>query len=168
MDNNQEIIIDFNFNTEKPSFGDLFKIAGFENPDFPSNNNRFLNLKYLGIEQVDDYFGIRNNSGKGADVILWLFPLVKDEEVFHHHGPYDGLRLRYDILRNSIDKVQTVENVFTAFANQLETTISFDNEPIDNFSSVKSGIDLKIKYWHDKGIEPGSDEALMQDDDADE
>ncbi|MCC9074283.1 hypothetical protein LNQ49_22070 [Flavobacterium sp. F-65] len=164
MEDKEYISIDFKFNQEKPSFGDFFKITGFSNPNFPSKNDMFLNFADLEIEQIDDYFGISNQDDEGDDVTLWLFPLIKNDEVFHHKGPFDGIRLQYDTLRNTTHKIAVVEMVFESFKKHLDATILFNNNPIENFSVIKNNIDANIAFWRNKDIEPGSEDALMQDD----
>ena len=46
------IRIDFEFNSDKPTFGDLFLIVGFENPNLPYNSKEFEKLAELEFEQV--------------------------------------------------------------------------------------------------------------------
>src|SRR5690554_2461829 len=82
------ISVDFKFNSNKPTFGDLFLIVGNENPNFQPNSKEFVKLQDLGFEQVDDYFGIRNESDFGDDVKIWMFPLINGEEVYHNEGPF--------------------------------------------------------------------------------
>src|SRR5689334_20949555 len=60
----------------------------------------FQTLADLQFEQVDDFFGIRSLNDEGADVPIWCYPLVEGEPVYHHPGPFDGVRLDYNILRN--------------------------------------------------------------------
>jgi len=62
------IRIDFEFNSDKPTFGDLFLIVGFENPNFLPNSREFEKLTAFEFEQVDDYFGIKNKTDIGTDV----------------------------------------------------------------------------------------------------
>lgn len=76
------ISIDFQFKSYKPTFGDLFLIVGYKNPNFPSDTNLFGKLSNLDFEQVDDYFGIKNNTTSGDDVKIWLYPIVGGEEVY--------------------------------------------------------------------------------------
>src|SRR5690606_38631283 len=98
----EHITIDFQFRSNKPGFGDLFKIVGYDNPNFPSSDDTFLQFEELGIEQIDDFFGVYNQEEKGDDVILWIYPMVKDNAVYHRHNSvYDGIQLQYNILRNT-------------------------------------------------------------------
>ena len=78
------------FDSEKPSFGDVFLLCGDQHPRFPPTGRfGFDELADLGVEQVDDYFAICAD----GDPIIWIFPLVKGQVVQHHHGPFDGVRL---------------------------------------------------------------------------
>ena len=82
--------IDFLFDKVKPCFGGVFLLCGYEHPEFPPTGEYgFANLQDLGIEQVDDYFGI---CVKG-DAVIWVFPLIRDRIVEHHSGPFDGIRI---------------------------------------------------------------------------
>ena len=85
--------VDLLFSEVKPSFGDVFLLCGFANPDFPpSGEYGFAELADLGIEQVDDYFAVCVE----GDPAVWVFPIVRGQVVEHHKGPYDGLRLAAD------------------------------------------------------------------------
>jgi len=160
-ENLESISIDFVFQKNRPSFGDLFKIVGFENPNFISESDLFLNFTDLNIEQVDDYFGIRNTESVGDDVALWVFPLVSNEEVFHHEGPFDGVRLYYNILTNPIINISVLESTFKSFQKHLAVSVIYKLQKIDSFFLIKEDIDSGIKYWKGKGITPGSEDALM-------
>src|SRR4028118_116463 len=93
--------VDCIFGEEKPSFGDLFQICGYDHPQSPASSKfNFGNLAELGFEQVDDYFGITSFEDEGDDVVVWLYPLVDGEDVYHHPGPFSGVRLSYNILCN--------------------------------------------------------------------
>ena len=55
------ISIDYTFIGDKPLFGDLFQICGYDNPNFPpSGVFNFDSLKELQFSQIDDYFGVRS------------------------------------------------------------------------------------------------------------
>jgi uncharacterized protein YjbI with pentapeptide repeats len=85
--------LDLSFRDPKPTFGDLFVICGDVHPDFPPQGNfSFAQLASLGIEQTDDYFAVC----KEGEPVIWIFPLIRGEVVYHHHGPFDGLRLKLD------------------------------------------------------------------------
>jgi hypothetical protein len=82
--------VDLIFTDVKPAFGDVFLLCGFENPAFPPTGDfGFSALADLGIEQVDDFFGLCVD----GDPVVWIFPLVNGKVVGHHPGPYDGLRV---------------------------------------------------------------------------
>src|SRR5688572_28318969 len=91
------VMIDFIFENENPTLGDLFLICGYPHPNFPpSGNFAFEELSDLNFSQVDDYFGLRNMKREGDDVIIWLYPLIGDRDVYHHPGPFTGLRMSYN------------------------------------------------------------------------
>ena len=99
------VFVDLIFNGEQPKFGDLFQICGYDNPNFtPSGNFPFDKLDELEFSQVDDYFGVQALSGEGDDVAVWLFPLINNEVVHHNPGPFHGLRISYNVLRNPIKR----------------------------------------------------------------
>jgi len=84
---------DLLFTAAKPSLGDVLLMCGSEHPGFrPTGNFGFAELVDLGIEQLDDYFALCVN----GDPAVWIMPLVRGQEVVHHPGPYDGLRLLAD------------------------------------------------------------------------
>jgi len=158
------INIDFVFNGNKPSFGDLFLIVGFENPNFPSQNKTFENLNNIGFTQIDDYFGIKNSTEKGGDVIVWLFPLINNQEVYHSNGPFDAVRLNYGILRNEVNKISVLENVFDKFNKLLDCQIIFEGKEIKTFDIIEKRINEISDYCRiNLKVEPGSDNALKLD-----
>lgn len=86
--------VDLQLNQFRPTFGQLFRmLRGFDNPNYPVETE-VEDLSELGIDQVDDYWGLRSDDPDvGDDVLVWLFPLVDGMDVYHHHGPFDGFRL---------------------------------------------------------------------------
>jgi hypothetical protein len=82
--------IDLIFDTFQPTFGDVFLLCSYAHPEFPPTGDYgFDELADLGVEPVDDYFGICAD----GDPVVWLFPLVKGQVVEHHPGPFDGIRI---------------------------------------------------------------------------
>ncbi|WP_422104714.1 hypothetical protein [Winogradskyella sp.] len=158
------INIDFHFNSDNPTFGDLFLIVGFENPDFLPNSREFEKLAGLGFEQTDDYFGIKNDTDIGDDVKLWLFPIIKGEEVYHDNGPFDAIRLSYVVLRNEQKTAKLFENTFNSIKSNLDVTPTFDRKQIESFEEIKKIIAKTIQYCKEElKVEPGSEEALQLD-----
>jgi len=74
--------VDLVFENQGPTFGDLFVICGYENPNFPPSKN----FHFDKFSQIDDYFGVQTLSDEGDDVSVWLFPLVDGEVVDHNPG----------------------------------------------------------------------------------
>jgi hypothetical protein len=158
------ISIDFQFNSNKPSFGDLFLIVGHENPNYPANSKEFEKLKGLGFEQTDDYFGIKNDKDTGDDVKLWLYPLIKGKEVYHNNGPFDAIRITYVIVRNDSNTADLFEKIFTEITSNLDVTPTFKGKGVDNYNEIKSRINETIRYCREElKVEPGSDNALQLD-----
>ena len=158
------IQVDFLFDSNKPTFGDLFLLVGFENPNFPPDSREFEQLQDLGFEQVDDFFGIRNATGEGDDVSIWLFPIVNGEEVHHHNGPFDGIRLTYTIIRNKPETADRFKDVYLALSDHLDVTPVFNGRPQTNYEDIEKTIIKTIQYcWQELKVEPGSDAALQLD-----
>ncbi len=158
------IRIDFEFNSDKPTFGDLFLIVGFENPDRPHNSREFEKLAELEFEQVDDYFGIKNKTEIGDDVKIWLFPIINGEEVYHNQGPFDAIRITYGVLRNDQKTAELYEKIFHSINSNLDVTPMFEGKRIENFEEINKIITKTIQYCKTElKVEPGSDKALQLD-----
>lgn len=164
----QGVSIDISFAASRPAFGDLFLICGDKHPKFPpSGKFAFDSLAELQFEQVDDYFGIRSLNDEGDDVPIWLYPLIKGEPVFHHPGPFDGVRLAYNILRNPARHAEHYLNCVAEFA-VFGVGIRYRNRETDlgsppNLSVVRADIDAVVRHWAAEGIEVGSSQALEMD-----
>src|SRR5262249_41403455 len=103
----QGVSVDIAFADPRPAFGDLFRICGDIHPGFPPTGAfGFERLADLQFEQVDDYFEVRALTDEGSEVPIWLSPLVAGEPVHHPPGPFDGVRLEYNVLRNPIRRVE--------------------------------------------------------------
>jgi hypothetical protein len=104
---------------------------------------------------------------EGDDVPIWLYPLVDGEPVNHHPGPFDGVRLDYNILRNPPRRAEHYLKCVAAFA-AIGSGVSYRNRdavlgsPLD-LSSVHADINAVVKHWAAQGIECGSSEALELD-----
>jgi len=157
------ITIDLIFNHNKPMFGDLFLLCGYTHPSFPASGNfQFDQLSGLGFSQVDDYFGMVNENG---EVLIWLYPVIDDKAVYHHVGPFTGLRLEYSVLRNSSNYKTVLLEVVTLFAQYLDVQIwykvrnmNLGNPP--DMTIVENDIHQIIQFWKEKSIETGSEAAL--------
>jgi hypothetical protein len=160
------IAVDLYFEGGKPAFGDLFQICGDVHPEFPpSGRFNFKALAPYGFQQVDDYYGIKSSAKEDPEVVVWLFPLVGGEEVCHHHGPYDGVRLTFNILLNSPRRAREFPGVVTAFAQTLKTRNYYPLRDLDlgnppDLSMIEQDIAKIIQYWEEQGVRPGSTEAL--------
>lgn len=155
------ISIDFKFKNDKPTFGDLFLICGYDNPNFPANSKEFEKLSELKFEQVDDYFGIRNLTEIGDDVLVWLFPIINDEEVYHNEGPFDAIRIKYMVVRNEKKNSNLIEDIYNSFNENLDVKIFFENIKVDDYSSVSKKMTEVINYCEKElNVEPGSDKAM--------
>lgn len=162
-----DILIDFRFAAkEKPRFGELFLITGEEHPKFPSRNKAFAELAPLGFEQLDDFFGILNSEESGDDVLVWLFPMINGEEVFHNGGPFDAIRLSYSALRNAPANISLLQDCFNAVKALPDVEIDFEGTTISDFGPIQQKADEIVAYWRENSIEPGSEQSLLIDDDA--
>ena len=165
---NQGTSIDISFAPARPVFGDLFLICGGKHPKFPpSGKFAFDSLVDLQFEQVDDYFGVRSLNDEGDDVPIWLYPLRDGEPVYHHPGPFDAVRLDYNILRNPARRAEHYLKCLAAFAKfgagnlYRSRKINLGSPP--DLSIVRADIDAVIQHWAAQGIEVGSSDALELD-----
>jgi hypothetical protein len=157
------LALDFVFNSQRPKFGDLFLIVGFENPNFPPESRDFEKLEGLGFEQIDDYFGIRNNEEHGDDVKIWLYPVADGDTVEHHPGPFDAVRLNYEVLRNDPKNAKLFEQCVEALATSLDVTPMLEGKPV-TLGEVKEVIEQVLSYCRTElNVEPGSEDALGMD-----
>lgn len=158
--------IDIAFGDPRPVFGDLFLICGDEHPRFPpSGRFAFGSLANLQFDQVDDYFGVRSLDENGDDVVIWLFPLVSGQPVHHHSGPFDAVRLEYNILRNPAHRSDHYMKCVIAFS-KFGIGITYCNRKLDlpltsELSQLRVDIDSVVRHWAANGIEVGSNDALM-------
>ena len=164
----QGVSVDIAFADPQPAFGDLFRICGNTHPRFPPTGAfGFERLADLQFEQVDDYFGVRALSDEGADVPIWLHPLVGGEPVLHHPGPFDGVRLEYNVLRNPARRAEHFLRCVQEFA-ALGSVAVYRNRgtalgsPPD-LSQLRADIEAVVRHWATQGIEVGSADALAVD-----
>jgi hypothetical protein len=167
----QGVSIDITFGPSRPLFGDLFLICGDKHPKFPPSGKFALDsLAELQFEQVDDYFGVRSSDDEGDDVPIWLYPLVNGEPVYHHPGPFDGVRLDYNVLRNPPHRAKHYLKCVRAFAGfgsgrPLCYSTTYRNRDLSlgippDLSVVRADIDAITRHWASEGIEVGSRDAL--------
>jgi len=151
-----------------PTFGDLFPICGQEHPRFPPTGNyRFEQFADLQFDQCDDYFGVRNIGEVGDDVAVWLYPLVRNEPVDHHLGPFEGVRLDYNVLRNPAHLAEHYLKSIERFA-AIGEKVHYRSRDADlgspiNPEPIKQDIAAITQYWTAQGVIVGSDEALQLD-----
>jgi hypothetical protein len=152
------VVVDLIFERRGPMFGDLVTICGYENPHFPPPRDfRFDKYENLQFSQVDDYFGVQSLSGEGDDVAIWLCPIINGEVVNHHPGPFDGLRISYNVLRNPIQRSNHFLLVLETLSKELPVTMSI------SLGAAKEIVTQINEYWLKQGVTPGSDEALEID-----
>lgn len=153
-----------------PTWGDLvaFSIGG-AGREFPLSGRYDVGqLSSLGFERVDDYLGIRNRDSTGDDVIVWLYPIVDDEEVYHHPGPFDALRLKYSVLRNPVARVNQFLAAVAKFMSVfgvpgLYRLQSATLRAPEDLGVLRQDIEAMTQHWTSEVIEPGSSEALQFD-----
>jgi hypothetical protein len=160
------VSVDVLFPKKGPSFGDLLLLCGRKHPRFPPTKSlHFETLEDLQFDQVDDYFGVRAIGGEGDDVAIWLYPLVAGETVHHHPGPFEGIRLTYNVLRNPERRAEHYLFCGARLA-ALAERISYrgDELPADRVhEQLGEDIAAIVKHWAAKGIPVGSEEALEID-----
>ena len=163
------VAVDVLFGEPRPSFGDLVLICGGgPHPGHPpSGSPGFDRLSDLQFSPVGDFFGVRSLADDGTDVAVWLYPLVDGGAVHRHEGPYDGVRLSYNVLRNPVrfarHYLQCVRS-FSGLGRQVRYA-SRDAElgaPPD-LSVVQADIDAIVAFWATHGVEAGSEDALIID-----
>jgi len=162
------VSVEIAFPEPRPSFGDLFLICGESHPRFqPTGHLGFEALADLQFEQVDDYFGVRSLSEEGEGVVVWLYPLVGPEPVDHHAGPFDGIRLSFNVLRNpsrrGIYFLKCVER-FAALGHEVHyrsRNVPLGNPPL--LAVVREDLESITRHWASEGIVVGSQEALEID-----
>ncbi|HEY0272810.1 MAG TPA: hypothetical protein VGC22_06465 [Chitinophaga sp.] len=164
----EDILIDFKFKQDKPGLGDVFLITGTEHPKYPAKTRNFEQLAHLGFEQLDDFFGILNEEESGDDVIVWLFPMIRGEEALQHAGPFDAVRLSYDALRNVPGKsAEVLQECYDLLRENFDVQVLLNGQPIASFEPVADKIAQVVNHWRAEGIEPGSEAALLLEDDED-
>ncbi|TWT87015.1 hypothetical protein [Stieleria varia] len=160
--------IDISFAPSRPTFGDLFLICGDRHPKFsPSGKFAFEPLADLQFEQVDDFFGIRSLNDEGDDVPIWLYPLVDGEPVYRHPGPFDAVRLDYNILRSPARRAEHYLKCVAALAG-FGAGVLYRSRAVElglppDLSGIRADIDAVVQHWAAQGIEVGSSEALEFD-----
>jgi hypothetical protein len=155
--------VDLLFEGDRPGFGDLFTICGYANPNFPpSGRFDFKRFEELQFSQVDDYFGVQTLSGEGDDVAMWLYPLVKDEAVHHHPGPFDGLRLSYNVLRNPIERSEHFLKTIEVLTEYLPVRQVYRAQS-GGIDQIRKDIEDIAAYWSEQGITVGTGDALTVD-----
>ena len=85
-----------------------------------------------------------------------MYPVVGGECVDHHPGPFDAIRLQFNVLRNMPKNAERFLQCVTSLA-----TLSTSPEP--NIDAIQSEIDAITEHWQSNGIEPGSSAALQLD-----
>lgn len=157
--------VDLLFGEAKPTQDDLLLLAGFRDRETDLYDERldFGSLEDLGIEQVDDFWGL--NDPLDLDVVVWMYPLIGDEVVWHEDGPFDGLRFDYSVLRSPPSRIYQYLYVVARFTDVLPVRAIYRTRKQDlgtrpDFTIVAADAAQIVKHWRDQGIEPGSDAAL--------
>lgn len=164
----QGVSIEVVFGRSRPTFGDLFLICGQRHPKFPPTGAfAFDSLADLQFEQVDDYFGVRSLNSEGDDVPIWACPVVGGVPVHHHPGPYDAVRLEYNVLRNPRRREDHFLLCVTEFA-KFGVDVTYRNRGIKlgippDVSQIRADMDAVARHWTSQGIVVGSSEALEID-----
>jgi hypothetical protein len=122
-----------------------------------------LLLDKTDFEQVDDYWGIKSHE---TGVIVWLYPLIDEVDVYHHEGPFDGFRLEYSVLRNASTNISIYLSVITNLASLFSANVVYNlrkqqlGNPPDLQIIERDDMQI-VNYWRRMEIEPGSGSALQ-------
>ena len=87
--------------------------------------------------------------------------------IDHHPGPFDAVRLDYNILRNPARRAEHYLKCLAAFAKfgagnlYRSRKINLGSPP--DLSIVRADIDAVMQHWAAQGIEVGSSDALELD-----
>jgi hypothetical protein len=162
------VSIDVFFGPCRPTFGDLVLLTGESHPSFPSQPTLdFGSLADLQFEQVDDYFGVRSLADDGDDVVVWLYPLVRNTVVHHHPGPFDALRLDFSVLRNperfATHFLRCVSEISARGSDCVYRSRALKLGVPPDVSKLREDIGAIIRYWADQNVVVGSVEALEID-----
>jgi hypothetical protein len=162
------VSVDVGFASPGPQFGDLFLICGRPHPRFPPKCEfGFSALAELQFEQVDDFFGVPSLADDGDDVVIWLYPLVDGEPVHHHPGPFTGVRLSYNVLRNPPRYAEHYIKCIQGFS-YLGNCIKYHSRNADlglppDLAFLKRDIEDLVAEWATRGVVVGSGAALEID-----
>ncbi len=162
------VAVDIIFGEPRPVFGDLFLVCGMEHPNFPpSGAIDFSRFEELQITQVDDYFGVRSLSDEGDDVAVWIFPVVDNQSVQHHPGPFDGIRIEYCVLRSPVHQaghfLKCVEELSRTGVRTEYRNVALNAGKHVDLDPIREDILRVVSHWSDQGITVGSQEALSID-----
>lgn len=151
------VTAEITFPAPGPTFHDLLALCKLASPeDLPATGSAFSAHTGLGFDQIDDFYGVRSESGGGDDEIVFLAPIIDGKEVWHHDGPFEALRLRFNVLRTSPRHAAH----FLKCVTDLSTLTS---DPAPDLVVLEGKINAIAAYWTKSGIKPGSDKALLVD-----
>ena len=122
----------------------------------------------LGFEQLDDFFGILNSEETGDDVLVWLFPMINGEEVFHNSGPFDAIRLSYSALRNAPANISLLQDCYNIMKEIPEVEVAFEGNTITDFAPIQEKAAEIVAYWRGNNVEPGSEQSLLVEEEEEE
>jgi hypothetical protein len=92
-----------------------------------------------------------------------LFPIIDDEVVDHHPGPFSGVRLSYNVLRNSKRNIERFAACVDALLGKLPVVASFRGTEVDGSSLITNAAMEIVKFWETQGVITGSASALEID-----
>ena len=67
----------------------------------------------------------RSTAERNMKQLNMLFPLVNGEIVHHHPGPFDGIRLGYNVLRNPIEQSEHFLKAIKRFSDMLPVRVLY-------------------------------------------
>ncbi len=163
------VAVDIAFGEPRPEFGDLcYLLCGESYPLFPpSAPTGFGSMADFEFGQIDDYFGVLAPDNAGDEVFIWLYPLVGIEPVSHHPGPFDGVRLSYNVLRHPAHRAGRFLQIVDAFAD-LGVGVYYRCRGVElgsppDLSPLRMDIEAIVQHWASEGVAVGSVVALEVD-----
>lgn len=164
----QGLSVDIVFRQSRPTFGDLFLFCRAQHPRFPQSGHfGFDQLVNLQFEQVDDYFGVRSLSDEGDSVSIWLYPVLGGLPVHHNYGPFEALRIEFNVLRNSIQSgrhfIRCIESISAFGSGVYYRSRGLDLGSSGDLAVISTDVAEIARFWASRGIEVGSQDALGLD-----
>lgn len=120
-------------------------------------------LRALGFRDADDFYGIwTDNAATGDDVVVWAYPLIDDVPRIHQDGPFDAVRLQFNVLRNAAPAAARFLEAARMLREAFDGTLWYRTRHlrIADLEIVESDIARIRDAWAEVGVAAGSPEAM--------